>query len=495
MNTELTLLQVQIRAFRNAIVQSGRGRVLIVVSLIFYLVAGPLSLYQLLGLLHQWQTQGIQALTSGLWTLCLSTWLGMALLTLISVQRSLSRDELVLLFTLPLRPATLFRAWYSSFFIENMGVWMLFQAVIMGCALMYRLGWSAFPWLLLLEMGVGVVVMGNLLLALLSLRYLSSVLVLGMMQLACSVLNIWLRPSLPFTSWLSPEMGMALFALLLLAGLGPFAAQEGRLMMATFSVLQAKDRARKRIIIPGTRLLQSLFERRRTLPGALATRAVLNQSRNLMTWLRILFAGVLLVLFPFVYSWLTAAGLSRSLSIIISTVVFTIAPVLETAPNAISGEGSRFALFLIAPLQVSQIIRAKLLQFLVPLLIEATVIGCVLSWWAGLPLIQFGFVLLANALMILGSVTLLVLGSAWDLDLHTIVEGAEQTFLQEEAPFSPRRIGLFNVALAWCGIMLYLLWSLPALIALLALILLTGILVTGMWRFSLACVGEVLRKG
>ena len=266
-------------------------------------------------------------------------------------------------------------------------------------------------------------------------------------------------------------------------------------MMSTFYVLQSKDRARKRIVVPGTRLLQSIFERRRTLTGALTTRAVLNQSRNIITWLRIMFAVVLLVLFPVLHSWLVHAGLSNPLILIIYTIVLTVAPVLETAPNAISGEGSRFALFLTAPLQLQQILRAKLLQFLVPLLIEGTAISFAFGWQLGLSLIQVGFVLLASALMIIGSMTLLVLGSTWDLDLHTIMEGMEQMFLQEEGPFSPRRIILFNAALACCALMLFLLWSLPPLAALLALTLLTGVLVRGMWRFSIACIDGILRKG
>ncbi|HZR41469.1 MAG TPA: hypothetical protein VFB12_15205 [Ktedonobacteraceae bacterium] len=494
MSIELSILQAQIRSLCNAILQSRRGQVLVVVTLIFYLAVGYLSLSQLLNLLHQWQVQGTQALMSGLWMLCLFTWLGMALFTLISVQQSLSQDEMVLLFTLPLRPAALFRAWYGSFFIKNLGTWMLFQVVMMGYTWIYTLGWSAFRWLLLLQIGIGVVVIGTLILALLSLRYLSSALVLGLLLLALPALSIWLRTPLYFTSWLSPEPGTILLALLLLAGLGPLASLEGRLMMSTFYVLQSKDRARKRIVVPGTRLLQSIFERRRTLTGALTTRAVLNQSRNIITWLRIMFAVVLLALYPVLHSWLVHAGLSNPLILIVYTIVLTVAPVLETAPNAISGEGSRFALFLTAPLQLQQILRAKLLQFLVPLLIEGTAISFAFGWQLGLSLMQVGFVLLASTLMIIGSMTLLVLGSTWDLDLHTIMEGMEQMFLQEEGPFSPRRIILFNAALACCALMLFLLWSLPPLVALLALTLLTGVLVAGMWRFSLACIDGILRK-
>ncbi len=495
MNIELSTWLAQIRSFRNASLQSRRGQVFVVVSLIVSVVIGFSSLPQLMSLMHQWHVHGSQALTSGLWMLCLSTWLGMALFTLISVQRSLSQDETLLLFTLPLRPATLFRAWYGSFFIESLGVWMLLQAVIVGYALISTLGWSALSWLLLLQCGIGVVVIGTLILALLSLRYFSSVLVSGLILLTSPALNLWLRIPLPFMSWLSPEPGTILFVLLLIAGMGPLAPLGGRLLMATFYVLQAKNRARKRPVVPGAHLLQGIFERRRTLTGALMTRAILNQSRNVITWLRIIPVLVVLILFPLLHSWLTHAGFSDTLIAIAYTVLLTVLPMLETAPNVISGEGSRFALFLIAPLDLAQILRAKLLQFLMPLLIEGVSISLALSWWLTLPLIQVGFVLLASALIIMGSVTLLVLGSAWDLDLHTIVEGMEQMLLQEEGPFSPRRIGLFNVALACCALMLFLLWKLPAIVALLVLTLFTSILVAGMWRFSLACVYGVLRKG
>ncbi len=495
MRIERITWQAQIKSFYNASRQSGRGQILVVVSLAVNLVIGFFSLPRVVSLVQQWQMQGMQALTSGLWMLCLPTWLGMTLFTIVGVQQSLSWDETVLLFTLPLRPATLLRAWYGSFFIKSLGTWMLLQGVIMGYALISTLGWSAFPWLLLLQSGIGVVVISTLTLSLLSLRYFSSVLVAGMIQMTLPVLIIWLRVPLSFTSWLSPEAGTILCACLLLVGLGPLAPLEGRLLRATFYALQAKDRARKRFVVPGTYLLQSIFERRRTLSGALATRAILNQSRNLMTWLRIISGIALLFLFPILHSWLVSSGISNPLIVVICTVLCTVLPVLETTPNAISGEGSRFALFLTAPLRLQQILRAKLLQFLIPILIEGIGVSLALSWWTGLSLIQVGFVVLSSALIIIGCMTLLVLGSAWDLDLHTIVEGMEQMFLQEEAPFSPRRIAFFNAALICCALMLLLLWQLPSIIAVLLLTLLTVVIIICMWRFSLMCIDRVLREG
>jgi hypothetical protein len=181
--------------------------------------------------------------------------------------------------------------------------------------------------------------------------------------------------------------------------------------------------------------------------------------------------------------------------IIACTILLTVLPVLETTPNAISGEGSRFALFLTAPLELRQVLRAKLLQFLVPLLIEGIGVSLALSWWTALPLVQVGFVSLSSALIIIGCVSLLALGSAWDLDLHTVVEGMEQMFLQEEALFSPRRTALFNAALACCALMLFLLWNLPPIVAVLVLTLLTAVIIICMWRFSLTCVYGVLRNG
>ena len=223
------------------------------------------------------------------------------------------------------------------------------------------------------------------------------------------------------------------------------------------------------------------------------TRAILSQGRNLITWLRIIPPVIMLVLFPALRSWCSHVGFSNPLITVAFTVLLTMLPVLETAPNAISGEGSRFALFLTAPFHFTQLLFARLFIFLIPLLIETGGAGLVLSWWLGLSVIQIGFVLLTTVLIVTGSTALMVLGSAWDLDLHMFVEGMEQRLLQEEAPFSPRRLVLFNGALVCCLGMFFLLWKLPTCIALSVIVLLTCILVVGTWRFSLLCIRYTIK--
>jgi hypothetical protein len=158
--------------------------------------------------------------------------------------------------------------------------------------------------------------------------------------------------------------------------------------------------------------------------------------------------------------------------------------IIEVAPNAISGEGNRLALYLTAPLALSHILRAKLILFLLPVLSESIVIGLLLSWQLALALNQVAFALAAIVLIVLGNVTLLVLGSAWDENLNLAIEGTLQAILQEEVPVSPRKMGLFNLSVLLFALMFLLLWKAPALLALVGLVVLNALIIIGMWRFS-----------
>src|SRR5713101_8179409 len=94
------------------------------------------------------------------------------------------------------------------------------------------------------------------------------------------------------------------------------------------------------------------------------------------------------------------------------------------------------------------------------------------------------FALVAMVLMVVGTLVVFVWGSAWDENLGQTVEGAMQTMLQEEAPMTPRRMWLLNLGVVSFVGMLLLLWKLPAVLGLVAVVLFDAGIIVGMWRFS-----------
>lgn len=138
MNTTFTIWQAYLASARNALRYDTRMKVAVVVALFFNFILGLWSANQSITRLHQWQVQGTTAVNTGLWLLCLSTWAGIAFFALIGTMRqALGSDEALLLFTLPIPPATRFRTLYGSFFvsIEGLWAWLLLEIGVTGYVL------------------------------------------------------------------------------------------------------------------------------------------------------------------------------------------------------------------------------------------------------------------------------------------------------------------------------------------------------------------------
>ena len=140
-------------------------------------------------------------------------------------------------------------------------------------------------------------------------------------------------------------------------------------------------------------------------------------------------------------------------------------------------------------------LRSKLLLFVLPILIQGLVVALFLTLRFGLTPGQAGFALVAMALMIVGTLTLFVWGSAWDEDLSLVVEGMTQTMLQEETPITPRRMWLLNLDLVTFAAMVLLLWKFPPVLALTALAILDVGIVMNMWHFSRVQLWRAIQRG
>jgi hypothetical protein len=506
MNTTFTIWRAELMSLRNAARHDVRMRVALFVGLVFDLVAGFWSGGQALAHLQQWRTAGALTLTAGLWSLCWLTWSGMGIFTIIGLPRALSGQEDLLLFALPLTPATRFRALSGSFFLKNLWNWLLLQVAIMGYVLLSVLGWGALAWLVLLQLGVVLSVCCTLLAGLLVMRYLIprgqitarifTALALGLLVILIAIFAGRLAAlERVLLLWLRPEFVAVLLLGLLCMMVGPLAAVFGRLYVAAFQATQSNDRLRTALSIPGVRAFTRLFERRRSLTGALFARAVAGQSRNLLFWLRMAMILALLALFPLLRSFATRYGFSDGVLIAACAAGLAVFHIIETGPCAISGEASRLALYLTAPFTFARIMRAKLTLFLLPVLIEGMTIGLFFCWQLHLMPAQVAPVMIAIVLMGVGCTALLVWGSAWDGDLDFVVEGALATFMQEEAPVTPRRMALSNGCVLLFAVMCLLLWKLPIGAALAMLALLDIAMLVGMWRLGLSQMRALLRKG
>lgn len=502
MNTILTIWRADLKSLRNAARRDTRMQVALAFTFAFNLAFSAWSITQLAVHIQQWQAAGPGAVNAGLWSLCLLTWSGLSFFTIIGVQRALSDNKSMLLFTLPIEPATRFRALFGSFFIENLWPWLLLQAMIPGYTLPFRLGWRALAWLFALESGIIITVFCTLIATLLVIRYLlphgrikvriATALALALILALIALFAAKIAPGV-VASWPRPEIIGLLFTLLLIVVLGPGAAPCGRLYAGAFYTLQSRDRARRAFTLPGARALSRIFERRRDLVGALFARAAFNQSRNLLTWLRLALILVALMFFSPLRSALAHYGFPDTLLAAGYAAGLAILQIIETGPCAISGEGTRLALYLTAPFDLLSILRAKLALFLLPVLAEGSAVALFLSWRLGLTLSHVCFVIVAAALIVIGCTTLPVLGSVWDLDLNLVVEGATEAILQEEAPVSPRRMALFNLCLLLFGAMFLLLWKLPAVAVLAGLIALDLALIIGMQSLSCKHLQKLLK--
>jgi hypothetical protein len=204
---------------------------------------------------------------------------------------------------------------------------------------------------------------------------------------------------------------------------------------------------------------------------------------------------IVLVLFPQLHAVAAQAGWSDMVFVAGFAAGLALLGVAEQAPSAISGEANRLTLYLSAPLAFSDLLRAKLLLFVLPILTQALVLALFLAWRFALTPGQVGFALLAAALLVVGTLPLFVWGSAWDEDLGLVVEGATQTILQEETPITPRRMWLLTLGLASFAGMVLLLWKFPPVLALIALVVLDATITVGMWHIGRAQLWRVIRVG
>ena len=509
MNTTRLFWQVQLTSMRSVGRHDKRMRIAVIVIFLLDIAVGLWSGNQLVARITHWQMQGAVAVQAGMLSVCLLVWVGISGIAMLEgLQQGISDDTAQLLFTLPIAPATHFRAMYSTFFLRRLWNWLFLEMGITGVALVMTLGWEqALVWLVLLQLGVGCVVYLSLMTVLLFLCSIFSFrrekIRYGLaIVLSCGVVAVawWLWHPATITvsfvvSWLSPQVvSLALIAILAIA-MGPLAEPAGALYTAAFLAAQNLDRSRKHIGLPGIQTCSEFLRTYRTLTSALFVKGLLSQSRNVLFWGRIIVMLLALFFFPWIRNALTPYHITDVLLIVGYTSGLVLLTMLEQASGALSSEGNRLTLYLITPLKLATILRARLIVFLLPTLITSLGISLALGLRVGLPFGEQGFASITVLLIITGCTTLPVWGSVWDENLNLVIEGTIQMMMQEEAAITPKRIGLLNVSLLLFVSSLLLVWKFPPLLALSALMLLDGITFIVMHHFGHTQLRQLLRRG
>lgn len=518
MNQVALIWRAHITSNLGALRNDARARVTWLIALAVDLGIGFWSMHSLLDNLAKWQAAGEAILTLHLWLLCAGIWGGIAAFSAIaSLQLGFGGDQSLLLMTMPLAPPLRFRALYGLVLGEGIGNWLLLASVVSGVPLIIVLRWTALTWLLLLVTGMAVTAWVALLVTLLVVAFILpnlgralvflivalviagiayKVIAVGLEQMAANVicsgdpcgrhLPIWNSPHLPIGSaWIGGTM-------CLLVAIGPLAGVAGRLYLRAFQVLEGRVGSDMVVTPPGVRLLSGWAGRWRVPAGAMLYKGLLYQSRSVFTWGRIVILLAMLALFPVVRQVMVANGFSNIAQVVVYASALAALTTIEYAAYAISGEGARLSLFLLAPLTLTAYLRSRLFIFLLPAFAIGLAASPLLGAWAGLSPLQVGMAALLTLLLLGGYMAFLVCGSASDEDIESVAEGRMQTLLQEELPTSPRRLQLLGLSIIVLGLMIALTWKLPLAAALLTMAALDSVIVPVMWRYALKRVQRLL---
>jgi hypothetical protein len=398
---------------------------LAIAGVVLLALTGGMS-YRLTGLFLAWRATG--GLESRLWAICLVTWTAAGILAFIVLREQATGDRARLLFTLPLTPAERLRALFVTA-SSRLVHFCLLSLGGLGSALVLALGARALPWL------------GVLLLA--------------------------------------PGLVLVLI-------LGPLASPLGRLYERAFqSILGASPRPRRR---PLVHLLTRGLAARRTPAAALLTRELLSRGRQWVDWARLGMVAGLLVGFPPLRPTLLARGWPDTLTIPGAVALLVFFLLVDGSSSPLGAEGNRLGLLLTGPLSSRALLRAELTALFVPILLGSAGCTLVLALRSGLGaghLRAVSEMIAAVALLGTGLAAIFAWGSAWDADLGLEIEGGLRGLLQEQSPLTPVRALLVAVGALFLGVGLLALRSLPPPVALAVLAMLDALVLGLAWRWGL----------
>jgi hypothetical protein len=506
MKTTMIIWSAHLKSVLTAFRNDTRTKVALFFAFSIDCGVGLWSINQLLAHVSEWQAAGSGVLEAHLWLLFSGAWIGIGLFAALSTMTLVfGGDQARLLMTLPISAASRFRALYGLMFFEGIGNWLMLAVVVIGIPLIIVLRWLAFIWLLLLLLGIMIAVWISIVTTLMVFHYVLPYLkkailislvmcvVIGIVYIALHMLGITPRLSVLSTPEALSVNFLCIMVLVLLAG--PFAGFIGKLYEEAFHEMEGRSRSRIVINVPGVRLLVKLWRRYRNLMGALLVRGLLNQSRNVFTWGRIVIILVCIAIFPLIQTFLTPFGFSKMLVAVVYASGVSILAIIDYAPYAVSSEGNRLMYYLVAQAGIKTYLRSRLIVILIAALLIGLIISLVISWWIGLSILVLAQTIMMVSLIVIAYTSFCVCGSIWDEDLTLISEGMMPVISQEELPFTPRRLQLPGLSFMLIGMMFLLVWRFPVYLSIPALMLLDTIVLISGWHFSNAQIQGLINRG
>ena len=424
MNQLITVLRWRWRAGWHQLVGDGRSQI----ALLFFLSLNVgLLVWGRRILARQLSGLAGDGLTNQIWSVLAGFLIAIALLALLKTV--LANPETTLLLTQPLSPKSYWWILFGEVFGTAVLPWLIVWTGLLYSVLSPLEGVTAWwwcGWLFSAALLLTAVVMVTLA-AFLSQRW--SCLLFTLAGIVCLI----------FGPWVNVATALAL-NLFVLVGFSFEAHFWGNLLADAYREAAKLTGGQSRLKLPERYSPAHWLLRWRTPFAALVVRELRSQSRNWLSWGRLIALGVYLTFLPALQRFLQGLDASPEVQIIIPAVLFGLGLVLEYAPYAFSGEGNRFTLWLVTPLNLRTIRNGRLLIYLLPATSGAAVLAGSLAWQMDPTFVEFGAVMAVIILSLLVIQVIYVWGSSWDLDLDLPVEGFIQTLLIEEAPINQKRL-------------------------------------------------------
>lgn len=416
--------------------------------------------------INGWQDAGGDMFHQRLLVLILMTVIGIAAVTALNMlQSGISGDEALTWLLLPMTPADRVRIALVRVMFARDGVLALTAVLTSVLAIsLYDPVWAAVAlvagWL-----GVSTGTVGAVLgVSLWSgepgvFRRLALVPMLGVVAAPGVMLWTGTVPVLP-----QPTLVGIAGSLMVVSLIGMTGGRATRLGMAYVRAVQlanAPGITRSARRIPGVSMLIRRLDLRRTPVAAMIAKDLLVQSRDWFFSLRFIVFFGSVPLFLQLRQLDTVIGWPIAQTLAIFAAVLTTYSLIDTCPSPIGIEGERLNLWLIAPTTHADLLRAKLAVFLVPLLFQGMGTVVLIGWWIGLPWIELASSLALTTLLVAGSVTFIVLGSAFDLRLDVPLESGMPTTIHEHVPDTAPRLWLLNISVLIVVSMAAVIWNVP----------------------------------
>lgn len=443
--------------------------------------------------LDGWVAAGEDVTAQRLQVVVVTTGITAAIVTaIVTLERAISDDDMLILLTLPLTPSERFRIaavrivrdWRCALVLTG----ILISAVALApvepfwALILLASGWIAFVSAVAGTI-TGVVAWSRLAGGR---RLLGLAVPLAMMGLLVSVAARRHIQAEADTIVAGIALGLALLATLTITG--GRAERIGRLHILAVQALATPSAPRTVRRVPGTTWLAS----RPGPAAAMVAKDVLVQSRDPFMILRIVVTVAALPVFAQVRKLDIVSGLPDVQLVACLVAALTIYSLLDSMPSPIGAEGERLSLWWTAPVTLHDLLIAKLAVYGPPLLLQGAVMVTVIGGWTGMTSPELAATLTLAILMIAGPVTFLTWTSALDLRLDIQLESGMPTTLHEHVPHTPKRLLLFNGAPLIAALMTVVVLRMPFPVAALFLASIDGAIAFGCWAVALHSLRRII---